>query len=196
MNCDESGRPRANFCDIRPSGCRSFDERHGEKLMKRSTKMALTTGALAVAGGLFLTGAGLADSDFGRHGPHMGMMGIGSELLQGVDTNGDGALSQDEIDAAVNGRFGGFDADKDAKLSLDEFRALWAEITRPVAVRAFQFLDPNGDAAIEKQELSERFGTAVARWDRNDDGVLSQADRPHGRFGRHGGRERDGDSDE
>lgn len=163
--------------------------------MKRSVKVALASGGFAVLGGLFLAGASLADPDFGRPGPgpHMAMMGLGSELLQSVDKNGDGSLSQDEINAAVDGRFVEFDANKDGKLTLDEFEALWAELTRPVAVRAFQFLDPNGDAAIDKQELDERFGHVVARFDRNDDGALSPADRPHRRLGRHWGGDDEGD---
>jgi EF hand len=144
--------------------------------MKRSVKVALATGALAVAGGLFLVGSSLAERGPGPMG-HMGMMGgIGHEMLQGVDTNGDGALSQDEINAAVNGRFAEFDADKNGSLSLPEFEALWAQITKPMAVRAFQFLDPNGDAALAKTELDNRFGKVVSRFDRNGDGMLSPAD--------------------
>ena len=94
----------------------------------------------------------------------MGMMGrghfgmLGHEMLQNVDTNNDGALSQEEINAAVNARFAEFDADKNGSLSLPEFEALWADITKPIAVRAFQFLDPDGDAAVAKAELDERFG--------------------------------------
>ena len=115
----------------------------------------------------------------------MGMMGgihgIGHEMLQSVDTNGDGALSQDEIDAAIDARFAKFDADKNGSLSLQEFEALWAEITQPAAVRAFQFLDPDGDAAVARTELDDRFGKLVSRFDRNDDGMLSPDDRPEHR---------------
>ena len=83
----------------------------------------------------------------GHMGGPMGGFGMMQrEMLKNVDTNGDGALSQDEINAAVNARFAEFDADKNGSLSLSEFEALWAEITKPMAVRAFQFLDPNGDA--------------------------------------------------
>jgi hypothetical protein len=113
----------------------------------------------------------------------MGM--IGHEMLRNVDTNNDGALSQAEIDAAVDGRFAEFDADKNGSLSLAEFQALWAEITKPIAVRAFQFLDPDGDAAIAKAELDDRFGTVVARFDRNDDGLLSPDDHANRRRGWH-----------
>jgi hypothetical protein len=161
----------------------------GDEEMKTSVKMALATGALGVAGALFLVGTSYAERGIG---PRFGMMGghggpMIREMLANVDANSDGALSQEEIDAAVDGRFAEFDANADGSLSLDEFQALWADITRPIAVRVFQFLDPNGDAAVAKSELDDRFGSAVARFDQNDDGVLDAKDRPHRRGGwRHG----------
>lgn len=149
--------------------------------MRKSVKIALAASALAVGGGLFLATASFAERGFGR-GPMGGMMGpmggLGLEMIQGVDANGDGSLSQEEINTAVNARFAEFDADKNGSLSLQEFEALWAEITKPVAVRAFQFLDPDGDAAVAKAELDQRFGTIVSHLDRNNDGVLSRDDRP------------------
>lgn len=160
--------------------------------MKASVKMALATGAVAVAGGLFLAGSSLAEGGFGGH--RFGMGGPGGhgallhEMLAKVDTNTDGALSQEEIDGAVNARFAQFDADKNGDLSLQEFEALWADITRPMAVRAFQFLDPNGDAAVARSEIDERFGSVVARFDRNHDGVLNREDRRRHRGWHHGPR--------
>jgi len=142
--------------------------------MRKSMKMALATSALAVAGGLFLFGSSYAERGFGGpggHGPMGGPMGgfgaMQQEMLKGVDTNGDGALSQDEINAAIDARFTEFDADKNGSLSLEEFQALWAEITKPMSVRAFQFLD---------------------RFDRNGDGMLSPDDHPHRGSGDHGPR--------
>jgi hypothetical protein len=157
--------------------------------MKTSRKIVVAGSAAALLGGLALAGTAWADrGGFGHHGMHGGMMGgIGHEMLKSVDANADGALSQEEIDAAVNGRFAEFDANTDGNLSLTEFQALWAEITKPLSVRAFQFLDPDGDAAVAKTEIEERFGSAVARFDRNDDGVLSPDDRPHRRWGWRGG---------
>ncbi len=163
--------------------------------MRKSMKMALATSALAVAGGLFLFGSSYAERGFGGpggHGPMGGPMGgfgaMQQEMLKGVDTNGDGALSQDEINAAIDARFTEFDADKNGSLSLEEFQALWAEITKPMSVRAFQFLDPNGDAQVSKSELNDRFGNMVARFDRNGDGMLSPDDHPHRGSGDHGPR--------
>jgi hypothetical protein len=154
--------------------------------MKPSVKMALATTLLAAAGGLFLVGTSYAEPAFGHSGPFGGRMGpIGHEMLRGIDTNDDGALSQDEINAAVNGSLSEFDTNNDQALSLDEFQALWADLTRPLAVRAFQFLDPDGNASVSKAELDERFGTAVAHLDTNEDGMLSPEDRrEHHRGGR------------
>jgi hypothetical protein len=161
-------------------------------LMNRTAKILLAGSTAVVLSAAALAGTSYAERGFGGH--HMGpafMGGMGAEMLGRIDTNGDSALSQEEIDAAVNGRFTEFDANADGKLTLEEFQALWAEITRPVSVRAFQFLDPNGDAAIAKDELTQRFGSVVSRWDRNDDGMLSPDDRP-----RHRGPWRGQDSDD
>jgi Ca2+-binding EF-hand superfamily protein len=160
--------------------------------MKTSMKMALATGALGVAGALFLVGSSYAERGFGArfgmmHGPGHGGLMV-HEMLAEVDANSDGALSQEEIDAAVDARFTKFDANTDGSLSLEEFQALWADITKPLSVRAFQFLDPNGDAAIAKSELADRFGKAVARFDRNDDGVIDEDDHPRRGWRGHGPR--------
>jgi hypothetical protein len=170
--------------------------------MKTSVKMALAAGALAVTGALVLAGSSYAERAFGGHRMMMGGMGghgghggmLMREMLRDIDANGDAALSQEEIDAALDTRFGEFDANADGALSLEEFQALWAEITRPIAVRAFQFLDPDGDAAIARAELDDRFGSAVAHLDRNDDGVLDRNDHRHAGW-RHGRRDSDGPQD-
>ncbi len=167
--------------------------------MKTSVKIALASGVVAVTGALFLVGSSYADR--GGFGPRFGMMGgpggpMIREMLAEVDTNDDDALTQQEIDAAVEARLAAFDSNNSGGLSLEEFQALWADITQPMAVRAFQFLDPDGDAEITEAELNDRFGTAVARLDRNDDGVLDRDDRRRGgREGRGRWWDRDGRGD-
>jgi Ca2+-binding EF-hand superfamily protein len=140
--------------------------------------MTLATATVAMVGGVFLAGSSFADRLGSAHGMMGGFGELRRELLKTVDTNDDGSISQDEINAAVDSRLTQFDADKDGSLSLSEFEALWADLTRPAAVRAFQFLDPDGSASVSKQELDERFGKIVDRFDRNGDGVLSKDDRP------------------
>ena len=153
--------------------------------MQTRTKLLAAATAVLVVGGLALAAPSLAQRGA------MGMMGgLGAEqLLREVDTDRDGRMTQAEIDAAVNARFTRFDADGNGRLSLDEFNALWADVTRPAAVRAFQFMDPNGDASVTKAEVDERTSRLVQRFDRNGDGALSMQDRG-GRGGPHGpGRE-------
>lgn len=158
--------------------------------MKTRTKI-LAASAVVVVGVAALAGPGLAQrAQRGAMGMMGGMMGgLGAEqLVREVDTDRDGRITQAELDAAVNARFARFDADQNGRLSLDEFTALWADLTRPVAVRAFQFLDPNGDASVTKAEVDERFGGLVQRLDRNGDGALSMQDRGHHRANDRGGR--------
>lgn len=147
------------------------------------------TAALALVGVGGFAGTSLAQRGYG-FGVGLGgfgpMRGLGAELLREVDADRDGRITQAEIDGAVNLRFERFDADKNGRLSLDEFAALWADLTRPVTVRAFQFMDADGDAAVTRAEVDERFSRLVARFDRNGDGALSMADR--GRGGRQDGR--------
>ena len=141
--------------------------------MQTRIKLLAAATAVLVVGGLALAAPSLAQRGA------MGMMGgLGAEqLLREVDTDRDGRMTQAEIDAAVNARFTRFDADGNGRLSLDEFNALWADVTRPAAVRAFQFMDPNGDASVTKAEVEERTGRLVQRFDRNGDGALSMQDR-------------------
>jgi hypothetical protein len=144
-----------------------------------------------LAGGLSVVGAAIANPGFGHHaGPFRIVL---LEMLSDIDTNADSALSQDEINAAIGSRYTTFDGNKDGQLSLQEFQALWVDLTRPVAVRAFQFLDPDGDSAVARTEVDKRFGSIVARLDRNNDGMLSPEDRPHGGRGGHGWRGWGGD---
>lgn len=104
------------------------------------------------------------------------MMG---ELFSQIDTDGDGRITQAEIDAFRSARVGAADASGDGALSLDEFDTLYRELTRRQMVRAFQNLDTDGDGTISPAEMDARFGRLAERMDRNGDGALSlQGDGP------------------
>ena len=107
-----------------------------------------------------------------RHGGELMM-----NLFDEVDADGDGALTQQEIDSYRADRVGAVDASGDGALDLDEFDTLYREFTRPRMVDAFQRLDDDGDGSISESELDERFGGIVERLDRNEDGALSIEDR-------------------
>lgn len=122
------------------------------------------------------------------HGGHGG--GHMFRMLDSFDANGDGKLSQEEIDQARGERFGRFDGDSDKALTLQEYEQLWLDAMRERMVRAFQRLDRDGDAKVTAEEFQEPFAKVVRRMDRNDDGVIDRGDfkRRH-----HGERNRNGD---
>ena len=97
-------------------------------------------------------------------------------LMETFDTDGDGSVSQAEIDAARAERLQEFDADGDGALSLEEYEALWLDAMRERMVDRFQDHDDDGDGVVTLEEFSERYDGVVARRDRNGDGVLNQDD--------------------
>ena len=115
-----------------------------------------------------------------------GMRGAMMGAFQDADADGNGALTQAEIDQFLATQLTNADADANGSVSLNEFQTIYAERTRPNMVDAFQRLDDDGDGQITSAELSDRFGTIVRRMDRNGDDALSMEDR--GRRGDRGGR--------
>ena len=99
--------------------------------------------------------------------------------------------TREAIDAAHAARRAKYDTDGDGNLSLSEFAGLWTELTQPLKIRGFQFLDTDGDAKISKAEIDERLAGMVRRFDRNGDGTLSMEDRRY----RHWSRQSDDDDD-
>ena len=168
--------------------------------MRAKTKTLIGIGVAAAIGAVTIAGvsyAGHRNGGFGGHHGHgMHFLGKGQlrltamEILNSIDADGDGKLTQAEIDKVRNDRHAAHDADGDGNLGLDEFAALWHETTRPLTVRAFQMLDTDGDAIITRAEYDRPLADIVERLDRNGDGALSPGDR---RYHRHGDRRRDND---
>lgn len=106
-------------------------------------------------------------------GPRGGMPEI---LIERFDVNEDGTITAEEI-ATVNAeRVGEYDTDGNGALSLEEFKALWADTMNLRIVRDFQQLDPDGDASVTLEEYSVRYDTMLERLDRNDDGAIDEAE--------------------
>ena len=162
--------------------------------MRTKTK-TLTAMAVAVAlGGTALAGASYAGHRDGGHGigfldrGHLALSAM--EVFAAADSDGDGKLTQAEIDKARNDLHAAHDADGDGNLSLEEFAGLWHETTRPLTVRTFQMLDTDGDAIVTRAEYDRSLAGIVERLDRNGDGGLSMKD---GRHDHDGGRWGDDD---
>ncbi len=124
---------------------------------------------------------GIFENDGGRE--HQRGRGRGAAMLENFDTDGDGQLTQAEIDAVRADRFAEFDTDSNGELTLGEYEGLWLDAMRERMVDRFQGLDNDGDATVTTQEFVDPFASMVSRMDRNEDGVLSADDM--GRHGRH-----------
>lgn len=97
-----------------------------------------------------------------------------------LDTDGDGALTMEELQAAATARFAAADTDGNGLLSADEIAAARAEAQAERIARMVERLDTNEDGGISQAELEvvRRGGGQMAermfeRADANDDGRLS-----------------------
>ena len=154
--------------------------------MQTRTKTLIAAGLAAALGGAAIVGVSHADHRDGFDGRHgLSFLDKGSlaatalEVFDSIDADGDGTLSQAEIDQVRNDRHAAHDADRDGNLGLEEFAGLWHETTRPLTVRVFQMLDTDGDAVITRAEYDRPLAGIVAHLDRNGDGGLSLRDGRH-----------------
>jgi EF hand len=151
--------------------------------MRTRTKAILAIGALAL-GTTGMVGASLADGRGGHgyhgHGHHGGWGGPGTErgarLFEQFDADGDGVVTQVEIDEVRSSRLAEFDANNDASLTLEEYQALWLDAMRERMVDQFQAHDDDGDGLVTVEEFGERYSSMARRLDRNDDGQVTQDD--------------------
>ena len=151
--------------------------------MRTKTKTLTALAVAAALGGTALAGTSYAGHRDGGHG--MGFLDEGPlavsamEMFDAADADGDGRLTQAEIDKLRNDLHAAHDADGDGNLNLEEFEGLWHETTRPLTVRAFQMLDTDGDAIVTRAEYDRPLAGIVEQLDRDRDGGLSMKDRWH-----------------
>ena len=163
--------------------------------MKTRTK-TITAIAVAALGGAAIAGVTYANHRGGGFDDDIGFLDGGQfeltamEVFTTIDADGDGSLSQAEIDKLRNDRHAAYDANGDGNLDLDEFAGLWQETTHPLTVRIFQMLDTDGDAIITRAEYDRPLADIVTRFDRNGDGGLSISDSWFDDDGRGRGRDR------
>lgn len=122
-------------------------------------------GTLVIA----LSGAGFAMAE-GRHD-----RGASFDTL---DQNGDGAITQAEMEAVASERFAARDENGDGALSKDEMLKGSSARAERRAQRMLDRLDANDDGQLTLAELSAREGRGrmFERFDANDDGAISQAE--------------------
>ena len=119
-----------------------------------------------------------------------------------LDTNGDGALSLEELQAQGEARFSAVDTDGDGALSAEELTAAAGERAAERTAQMIERLDENGDGALQLEEMPAREGDRAERMfdrvDADEDGVISEEEFDsvkERRGGRDGGRRGDGKRD-
>jgi Ca2+-binding EF-hand superfamily protein len=160
--------------------------------MKRNT-LLLSAAAAAVA-----VAAGVAIA-----GPHHGFGERGGEFFRErfaeADTNKDGAVTKEEIEAARAARFKAADTDGDGKISRAEFDAEADRREKERRDAMFARLDDDKDGAVSLEEQSEfRHGERLMRADKDGDGKVTEAEmeaQMKRMMGRHGRHHRHGDDD-
>jgi hypothetical protein len=153
--------------------------------VRKGTKLLLgaATGGALLVGGVLWSGSADAQGWGGRGG-----MGHAGMMLDLLDADGDGRITREELESWRAERLRTYDEAGDGQLSLDEFAGLWAEITRPMMVRAFQMLDRDGDGQVTEAELARATDRMFSRLDRTGDGVIEEGDLERRRGPRHEGR--------
>lgn len=153
------------------------------KLLAGGAAVLLVFGGLSAVASAHMGGEGWGGEGWGGkgwgggHGGGMGHGVMGQEMMERYDSDKDGKITQAEIDQNRTQWHGDFDADKNASLSLDEFRALWLKARGEMIVREFQFFDADGNGQVTLEEYRQPLSAMVARRDRNGDGALSPDDR-------------------
>jgi Ca2+-binding EF-hand superfamily protein len=183
-----------NLCDVYwpYRGHRNDSTNEGSK-MTRTTRLLLTTGALALGAAAF-AGASLANGGWGdRHHGGSGLGGPGENLFEAFDANQDGKLTQAEVDQARAAKLAEFDADGNGSLSLEEYQALWLDAMRERMVDQFQAHDDDGDGEVTVVEFTERYSRIVDRLDDDDDGEVTMEELREHAMRRHHGPGGEGD---
>ncbi len=98
-----------------------------------------------------------------------------------MDTNGDGEITVEEMDANRAARFATVDTDGDGKLSPEELLAADATRAEDRINRMMSRLDADGDGALSAEEMangrhSERRARMFDRLDADNSGGLSQTE--------------------
>ena len=106
-----------------------------------------------------------------------------------VDTNGDNVVTKAEADAAAKMEFSMFDANKDKKISKDEFKNVLFKMNEkalpneeakkkaePLVMERFGFLDTNKDGNVSEEEFLADSTKRHKMFDEDGDGKVTKAE--------------------
>lgn len=136
------------------------------KILIALAGVAIAVPALAVAGGF-------------HHGSAMHM----EERFSALDSDGDGRITEAEMQAKRSRYFADADANADGVLDRQELEALIEARRKARMDRRFARLDANGDGGISAEEFAARKPGWIGRADADGDGGVTldelKAFRPH-----------------
>lgn len=92
-----------------------------------------------------------------------------------ADSNGDGAVTAEEMAAVRAARFAQMDADGNGSVTREEFDAAARKAEAERRAKAFTRRDANGDGVISAEEMASR-GDRMSRADADQDGVITRAE--------------------
>lgn len=138
--------------------------------------------AVFAAAGVLAAGAVIAKPGFGGFGPKM--------QFEDIDTDGNGEISQAEMQAQKSARFKSVDANGDGKLSPEEMHAMAQSRMADRVQKRIEHLDTDGDGALSESELSNlgRHGDMFKRLDGDESGGISKEEFEQARAQRAGKR--------
>lgn len=132
---------------------------------------------LVVASLLALAPMALLAANEGHRGGDRG------DMFKKMDTNGDGVVTKDEVQAAsadnMGKRFEALDLNHDGQLTQDELargREQWRAAMKEKFAADFKAADKNGDGGLSKEEAAAMPRTArhFDELDANQDGIVTQ----------------------
>ncbi|MEM9631058.1 MAG: calcium-binding protein [Pseudomonadota bacterium] len=95
-------------------------------------------------------------------------------LFERFDVDKDGVITQAEIDEVRAQDFATADADGNGEISLEEFKAEFLNRSNDRMVRAFQFLDADGDGVVTQEEVDVAANRLFNRLDRDGNGTVER----------------------
>ncbi len=151
---------------------------------------------IAILAGTSVSVAGLAYADHHKEGGDRSKHreARAERMIERFDTDGDGAISTEEVEAMKAAKFAEADANGDGGLTMEEIEA-WHEAQREKRMQArkermFDKRDTNGDGVISIDEFEDRGMPMFERLDADEDGEITAEElaamRGH-RAMRHGG---------